>query len=84
MCCVYVCYSHEILKQKLAKEFEDKMMQAKDQAHTDDQVWKYIFMYILIYVYICIYMYIVIYVYLHKYYYKFMINTYTYYIYIHM
>jgi len=71
MCCVYVCYSHEILKQKLAKEFEDKMMQAKDQAHTDDQVWKYIFIYI--YIDLCIYMYmhaqmyICIYVYLHIY-----------------
>ena len=30
--------THELLKQKLAAEFEDKMAQAKEQAHTLEQI----------------------------------------------
>ncbi|EKX46028.1 hypothetical protein GUITHDRAFT_48360, partial [Guillardia theta CCMP2712] len=30
--------THELLKQKLAKEFESKMEQAKEQVHTDEEV----------------------------------------------
>ncbi len=33
-----VSQTHELLRVKLANEFEDKMLQAKEQAHTDDEI----------------------------------------------